>query len=294
MTSFAARVESAEEADLAFACGADAILAAGRMRVQAGSEAVLTPVDLVTGGYDGIRPVVAVFDGILPDAADLREVEGCGCRGVLLRWPGALVAGVGLPGLAQVLDLCRAAGLSCGFEGALELPDVPRLLPLRPDWLVVGRSLRFDGRLQAEHLRLFRALIPTVAADAPVAAPALQPTRPDRLLVRDLVVEMAIGAYDEEVGRTQRVSVSVEADVRPLGRPVRGMGDVVSYDLIADAIRSVASGGHVAFVETVAETVAERVLDHPRVLTVRVRVEKLDLGPGGMGVEIWRERRQDP
>lgn len=293
MTSFAARVESAEEADLAFACGADAILAAGRMRVAAGSEAVLTPVDLVTGGYDGIRPVVAVFDGIVPDPADLREVETCGCRGVLLRWPGALVTGVGLPALAQVLDLCRTAGLSCGFEGALEPPDVPRLLPLRPDWLVVGRALRFDGRLQAEHLRLFRALIPSAAADAPVATPASRPTRPDRLFVRDLVVDMAVGAYGHEVGRAQRVRFSVEADVDPLGRPVRDMGDVVSYDLIADAIRSAAAGGHVAFVETVAEAVAVSVLNHPRVLAVQVRVEKLDLGPGAMGVEISRERRPD-
>ena len=298
MTSFAARVDTAEEADLAFSCGADAVLTGGRMRLETGFEATLTPAELVTGGYDQTRPVVAVFVGRIPDAADLREVASSGCRGVLLRWPVAVVADVGLPALARVLDLCRDAGLSCGIEGVLEPPDVPRLLPLRPDWLVVGRALRFDGRLQPEHVRLFRALIPTVAVfvDEPpaAAAVALRPTRPDRRVVRDLVVAMAIGAYDQELGRTQRVGFSVEAEVRPLGRPVRDMADVVSYDLIADAIRSVAAAGHVAFVETVAETVAERVMEHPRVLTVRVRVEKLDLGPGAMGVEVWRERVPDP
>ncbi len=290
MTSFAARVDSSEEADLAFACGADAVLTGGRMRLESGSEALLTPAEIVTGGYDQTRPVVAVFEARLPDEADLREVESCGCRGVLLRWRGALVADVGLTALAAVLDLCRALGLSCGLEGAIELPDVPRLLPLGPDWLAVGRALRFDGLLQAEHLRLFRALVPTGLVPPPAVSVPLRATRPDRIFVRDLVVAMEVGAYDHELGRTQRVGVSVEADLRSLGRPVREMGDVVSYDLIADAVRAVAAGGHVAFVETIAEDIAERVLDHPRVLSVQVRVEKLDLGPRAMGVEIWRER----
>ena len=185
MTSFAARVDTAEEADLAFSCGADAVLTGGRMRLETGFEATLTPAELVTGGYDQTRPVVAVFVGRIPAAAgvvsmvvcledavaDLREGASSGCRGVLRRWPVAVVADVGLLALAQVLDLCREAGLSCGVEGVLEPPDVPRLLPLRPDWLVVGRALRFDGRLQPEHVRLFRALIPTVAviADEPPA-----------------------------------------------------------------------------------------------------------------------------
>lgn len=293
MTSFAARVNTADEAEVAFRCGAEAVLTAGRMHLENGSEAVLTSADLVAGGTDGSRPVVAVFDGRPPDAADLHRVTARGCRGVLLRWPTGIVAGLGLSAMAEVLELCRDVNLSCGFEGALEPPDVPRLLPLRPDWIVVGRALRYDGKLQPEHLRLFRALIPggvTAVPPSPDPPPALRPARPDRLFVRDLVVAMAIGAYDREVGRTQRVRFSVEVEVKPLGRPVRDMGDVVSYDLIADAVRATTEAGHVAFVETVAEQVAERVMVHPRVLSIEVRVEKLDLGPGSMGVEIRRER----
>jgi len=39
-----------------------------------------------------------------------------------------------------------------------------------------------------------------------------------------------------------------------------------------------------------AERIAAYVLAHPRVVRVTVRVEKLDIGPGGVGVEIVRER----
>jgi hypothetical protein len=43
-------------------------------------------------------------------------------------------------------------------------------------------------------------------------------------------------------------------------------------------------------VEELAERVAALVLAHPRVARVVVRVEKLDIRPGSVGVEITRER----
>ena len=44
-----------------------------------------------------------------------------------------------------------------------------------------------------------------------------------------------------------------------------------------------------------AEQVAAHVLEDPRVMRVTVRVEKLELGPGGVGVEIERQRaKQQP
>jgi dihydroneopterin aldolase len=49
--------------------------------------------------------------------------------------------------------------------------------------------------------------------------------------------------------------------------------------------------GHVNFIETIAEDVAEIVLRHPRVRRVRVRVEKLDVIEGAVGVEITREAK---
>ena len=68
------------------------------------------------------------------------------------------------------------------------------------------------------------------------------------------------------------------------------MRAVVSYDVILDAVRIVVGRGHIDFIETVAEEVAAIVLKHPRVREVRVRVEKLDVVAGAVGVEILRGR----
>ncbi len=91
--------------------------------------------------------------------------------------------------------------------------------------------------------------------------------------------------------RTQRVRFSIEADLDPLGRATRGMGDIVSYNLLADTVdRLVAAGRHIDFVETLAEDIAATILRVPRIAVVRVRVEKLDLGAEAFGVEIERTR----
>jgi hypothetical protein len=57
-----------------------------------------------------------------------------------------------------------------------------------------------------------------------------------------------------------------------------------------DGIRTIVAKGHVQLSEALAEHVAELVLENPRVMRVTVRVEKLELGPGGVGVEIERKR----
>ena len=68
------------------------------------------------------------------------------------------------------------------------------------------------------------------------------------------------------------------------------MRDVISYDLVTDGISLILAEGHIGLVETLAERVAAMALAHPRVTRVIVRVEKLDIGPGSVGVEIVRER----
>jgi len=69
--------------------------------------------------------------------------------------------------------------------------------------------------------------------------------------------------------------------------------DVFSYDLITDSIRMVAAQEHIALMETLAERIAALILTYPRVASITVRVEKLDIGPGTVGVEIVRERRAE-
>ena len=67
---------------------------------------------------------------------------------------------------------------------------------------------------------------------------------------------------------------------------------VVSYEAIVDGIRAITRSGHINLVETLADRIVELCLANPRVRSVWVRVEKLDLFPdaAGVGVEVERSR----
>jgi dihydroneopterin aldolase len=108
------------------------------------------------------------------------------------------------------------------------------------------------------------------------------------IFVRDYVVDCNIGVYAEEKGVTQKVRITVDAG---LGDKVRAhaddMAEVPSYTDLIDAIHAVMAPGHINLVETFAEGIAARCLADPRIVAVRVRIEKLERGPL-RGVEIVR------
>ncbi|MEO0392907.1 MAG: dihydroneopterin aldolase [Pseudomonadota bacterium] len=116
-----------------------------------------------------------------------------------------------------------------------------------------------------------------------------------QMFLRDLVLETEIGAYPEERNRTQRVRFNINALVED--RPVTqdDLAGVVSYELLRDAAHRVTDMGHTNLVETMAERLASMCLNHPAIVEIMVRVEKLDVFDDceAAGVEITR-RRQAP
>ncbi|MHA1180788.1 MAG: dihydroneopterin aldolase [Alphaproteobacteria bacterium] len=112
----------------------------------------------------------------------------------------------------------------------------------------------------------------------------------DHIFVRGLV-----GVYDEEQGVKQKVSFTVEAAVAPtIAAKGDEIAEVPSYDDLAGAVRAVVSAGHINLVETLAERIAEHCLKDERIVSVLVRVEKLERGPASVGVEIVRPRMAVP
>jgi dihydroneopterin aldolase len=119
----------------------------------------------------------------------------------------------------------------------------------------------------------------------PLAAP-----KPDRIFVRDWVVDCNIGVYAEEKGVTQKVRLSIDAELAPEVKAVRDdAAEVVSYTDIIDAVTAITSRGHINLVETFAEEIAARCLADPRIVSVFVRIEKLERGPV-RGIEVSRKR----
>ena len=115
----------------------------------------------------------------------------------------------------------------------------------------------------------------------------------DRISLRDHVVEVEIGAFQKERGHTQRVMFNVVVEVRPAPQPLNDDVDrILSYDRIAESIATELAAERLNLLETLAERVAERILAEPQAMRAFVRIEKLDVGPYKLGVEIVRSRAE--
>jgi dihydroneopterin aldolase len=265
------------------------------------------------GRLAGRTKIVAVlFADLKPDIELLPVLAENGFHGAMLdtadKSKGRLLDHMPPERIPPFVERCRSLGLMVGLSGSLEEPDIPRLLPFHPDFLGFRGALcdrsRRTSPIGAEAVRRIRALIPEekrasaaggvdyrLLAARGYAPGSIDPALgTDRIFVSDFVLPVQIGAYSFEHGHTQKVRFDVSADVLRVTSAPEDMRHVFSYDIIMDGIRAIVASGHVQLTETLAEQVAARVLENPRVVRVTVRVQKLELGPGGVGVEIERKQ----
>ncbi|MFY1710173.1 dihydroneopterin aldolase [Tritonibacter mobilis] len=125
------------------------------------------------------------------------------------------------------------------------------------------------------------------------SAATARPGPLDRISLRDHIVEVEIGAFQQERGTTQRVCFNVVVEIAPLPADLDDDVDrILSYDKVTEAIAHELARERLALLETLAERVAERILWEPQAVRAFVRIEKLDRGPGKLGVEIVRSSDQ--
>lgn len=117
----------------------------------------------------------------------------------------------------------------------------------------------------------------------------------DRISLRDHLVEADIGAFQQERGQKQRLRLNVVVEVRPVAEPLEDDVDrILSYDRITESIAAELAAERLNLLETLAERVADRILGEPAAMRVFLRIEKLDVGPYALGVEIVRSRAERP
>lgn len=117
----------------------------------------------------------------------------------------------------------------------------------------------------------------------------------DRISLRDHLVEADIGAFQQERGHKQRLRFNVVVEVRPVDAPLEDDVDrILSYDRITECIAAELAAERLNLLETLAERVAEDLLAEPAAMRVFIRIEKLDVGPYALGVEIVRSRAERP
>ena len=111
----------------------------------------------------------------------------------------------------------------------------------------------------------------------------------DRISLRDHIVEVEIGAFQSERGSKQRVCFNIVVEVKPPDQKIEDDVDrILSYDRVTEAITIELNIERLNLLETLAERIADRILIEPQAIRVFVRIEKLDRGPGALGVEIVR------
>jgi dihydroneopterin aldolase len=116
----------------------------------------------------------------------------------------------------------------------------------------------------------------------------------DRISLRDHIVTADIGAFQQERGRPQRLRFDIVVEVRQAGDAQDDVDRILSYDRLTEAVAAELAGDRLNLLETLAERLAERILAEPQAMRAFVRIQKLDIGPYALGVEIARSRAEVP
>jgi len=115
------------------------------------------------------------------------------------------------------------------------------------------------------------------------------------VFIRDLTLTGLVGVYQHEKLNAQRIRINVDLAVKETpGIAKDRLADVVSYEDVANGIRNMFGNRHVNLVETLAENISDMCFNDKRVLSARIRIEKLDVfeDAASAGVEIERFRSE--
>ncbi|MDJ0935052.1 MAG: dihydroneopterin aldolase [Kiloniellales bacterium] len=133
----------------------------------------------------------------------------------------------------------------------------------------------------------------TCTPPRPAGAPP-EPTeaKGQRIFIRDLQLPCRIGVTKSERRNRQRLAINLDLEIEPRRVRKDRISEVVDYTDIIAEVRSIALESEFRLLESLAEQLAQACFFHPRIVRVRVRVEKLDLvsEAAGVGIEIDRRR----
>ena len=94
------------------------------------------------------------------------------------------------------------------------------------------------------------------------------------VFVNRLAVEASIGIHPHERENKQTIWLTIDAGVLEDSATPEAIGDVVCYEDMCRIAIALASDGHIDLVETLAERIADRLMEDPRLVQIRVQIEK--------------------
>ncbi len=111
--------------------------------------------------------------------------------------------------------------------------------------------------------------------------------------IKSLVLEISIGIHEHEKLKKQRVAVSLSIKaIDNLNVVNESISNVVSYENIIKNLKDITSKGHIELLETLGEMILEMCFEDDRILSVWMKLEKLDVfkDAESVGIEIVRDR----
>ncbi len=117
-----------------------------------------------------------------------------------------------------------------------------------------------------------------------------------RIFLKGFQVQASIGFHSHETLARQRIVIDVDLyiarDQAPIARDQ--IDEVLDYDFLRDEIKAITMNRHFNLQETLAETIADRVLERPLVQLVRVQIQKPDVSEDceSLGVEVLRRQKK--
>jgi dihydroneopterin aldolase len=117
----------------------------------------------------------------------------------------------------------------------------------------------------------------------------------DIIFLHDLRVETVIGiwGWERKIRQTVAIDLDMSADIRKAAAS-DSVEDTLNYKLVAKRVQQFVADSSFQLVETLAERIAEIVLDEFDVAWVRVRVNKPGAIRGARDVGILIERGEAP
>ena len=120
--------------------------------------------------------------------------------------------------------------------------------------------------------------------------------RQQRILIEDIEVMADIGFHDFEIGVPQRLLVSVELWLDPLPPRDDDPARAWDYDVVVQAVRSLATSRRYNLQETLVHAIFARIAGLHGISALKVSSTKPDVYPdaSGVGVEITSFRGAAP
>ena len=115
-----------------------------------------------------------------------------------------------------------------------------------------------------------------------------------KILINELTLDAFIGIHDFEKKKKQKISISLSLDVNDnISGIEHKIENFVSYEHIVADIKSILKRGHIDLLETLGEEIVDLCLKDERVLSVKIKLEKLEVfkETSSVGIEIFRKKK---